>query len=81
MKEKRKELKKMQTLKALIHYTYIYISTKFNQRIKNKIHKNKIKIYSKKKPVIDTGQFCYRFFALKQYIKQGGKNDERKKKK
>ncbi len=36
-------------------YIYIYISTKFNQRIRNKIDTNKIKIYSKKKPVIDTG--------------------------
>ena len=53
MKEKGKELKKMQTLKALIHD--IYISTKFYEKIKNKIDKNKIKIYSKKKPVIDTG--------------------------
>ncbi len=33
---------------------YIYIDI-FNQRIKNKIHINKMKIYSKKKPVIDTG--------------------------
>ncbi len=45
----------MQSLKALIYYIYIYISTKFNERIKNKIDTNKIKIYSKKKPVIDTG--------------------------
>ena len=35
-------------------YIYIYID-RFNQRIKNKKHRNKIKIYSKKKPVIDTG--------------------------
>ena len=35
-------------------YIYIYID-KFNQRIRNKIDTNKMKIYSKKKPVLDTG--------------------------
>ena len=35
-------------------YIYIYID-KFNQRIRNKIDTNKMKIYGKKKPVLDTG--------------------------
>ncbi len=41
----------MQSRKSL---DTLYID-RFNQRIKNKKHRNKIKIYSKKKPVIDTG--------------------------
>lgn len=41
----------MQNLQSL---DTLYID-KFNQKIENKIHTNKIKICSKKKPVLDTG--------------------------
>ena len=43
----------MQNLQSLDTLS-IYID-KFNQKIENKIHTNKIKICSIKKPVLDTG--------------------------
>ena len=45
-------MKNLQSLDTL--YIYIYID-KFNEKIKEKSHKNKKKIYSKYKPVLDTG--------------------------